>query len=516
MRSVPVHRRAVLKLFGSAAAMSVLLNACGAGPTPSTTAGNAGSTPAGASSATGSQAAPTAAQQAAASPTTAAQQAAAATPTTGQAATGSASGPTPTPNPLASVPIKSGKKVVEWWFGWGGMTALNTFAALGKDFNAKHDDFQVKPLQVSSISQKLLAAIAGGTAPAAETGNLVWSQYWVTGAALPLDDYIKKSSTIQFGDFFEQNVAGGQWKGKTYGIPAVEAFVRVGLCINQDSLSKGGISANDLPMDFDSLYAFAKATTEVESSGAVKAVGIDILDAEGGNFWYWTNAFNLPYYDTEKQKYNFDNDQTTAIFTTIQKFVDITGADKLAGFTNSYGTWTESPTAMLPSGVEMANLNGYWAPGELSKSAPGHKFVYGWIPTPKGKSQKLQIMGGHYGILPKGGSDPDLGFQVLEYVVSKDAMKVLFDGTGWIGARKSFLQQIDVNQYQGLSFYVDSATKATSLQPLLVDPVQAFVTDQWSKVQDSVIYHKMTPKGAAAQLQKAVDIEMKQQFPSGI
>jgi len=45
------------------------------------------------------------------------------------------------------------------------------------------------------------------------------------------------------------------------------------------------------------------------------------------------------------------------------------GVQKIGGFHNSYGTWTESPTAAMPSGVEDMNINGYWAPGELAHSA---------------------------------------------------------------------------------------------------------------------------------------------------
>src|SRR5579884_3133520 len=125
-----LRRRDALKLLGSAAAVTVLLTACGGGQAPAAT-----SAPSNAQPATNNAPQPTTAK-----PTTApASQPAAATPTAAPAAA-AAGGPTPTPNPLASVPIKPGKKVVEWWFGWGGMTALNTFASLGKDFNTKHDD----------------------------------------------------------------------------------------------------------------------------------------------------------------------------------------------------------------------------------------------------------------------------------------------------------------------------------------------------------------------------------------
>jgi hypothetical protein len=54
------------------------------------------------------------------------------------------------------------------------------------------------------------------------------------------------------------------------------------------------------------------------------------------------------------------------------------------------------------------------------------------------------------------------------------------------------------------------------MKGVIVDPVQAFVSDQWSKLQDSVNFHKMTPKDAAAELQKQADTEMQNQFPNGV
>ncbi|HEY3080638.1 MAG TPA: hypothetical protein VGM69_12155 [Chloroflexota bacterium] len=508
-----IRRRQLLKLLGSTATLSVLFTACG-GQTAAPTAG---------SGQTG-QAAPTQApQQAAAAPTKppaaapAPTQAAAATPMQAAAAAGAA---TPTPNPLANVPIKSGKKVIEWWFGWGGMTALQALGAVAKGFNETRDDFQVKPLQVSDVTQKLLAAIAGGTAPAIETGNIVFSQFWAKGAAKPLDDYLKASKSLEPSDFFEANLKAGQWKGKTYGFPAVECFLRWAVCYNQSYAEKAGIQPSEVPTDFDSLYKFAKDTTVVESSGAIKSLGFDPLDAMGGSFgdgdpFYWPAAYNFKYFDESTAKYNFNNPEMIEAFAMVQKFYDIAGAEKIAGFYKSFGTWTESPTAALPSGVEGANINGYWGPGELAKSAPDKKFVYGWVPTAQ-KGVKLQSTGGHYGMLPKGGPEPDLGFQFIEYLNTDPAFDAIYNGTGWLGGRKSYFKKVNVSKYAGLDFYVKSADQATSMWQVIVDPVQAFVSDQWTKLQESVNYHKITPKEAAQQLQQAADTEMKTQFPNGV
>jgi multiple sugar transport system substrate-binding protein len=512
------NRRGVLKILGSAAAFSALA-ACSQTPTASPTTATSPTQPAAAKPTTAPAGATT--PSAAATPAGAATAATgAATPTAGAAQPGAAGAPTATPNPLAAVTIKSGVKTIEWWFGWGGMTALNTFADLSKDFNSTHNDLQVKPLQVSSITEKLLTAIAGGNPPAIETGNITFSEFWIKGAARDLTDYLKKSSVIKSDDIFPDALKAGQWKGKQFGVPAVEGYLRWGLCFNQEFLDKQGIKADQLPSTFDDLYKFAKDVTVVESSGAIKYLGIDMLDTMGGSFgdgdpWYWPAAYGFKYWDEANQKYNLNNEGMIASFEMIQKFYDITGADKIAGFTKSYGTWTESPTAMLPSGVEAANINGYWAPGELAKSAPNRHFVYTYVPTAT-KGQKLQSTGGHYGMLPKGGKDPDQGFQLIEYLNTDKAMQIIFDGTGWIGAHKSFADKIDVKKYEGLEFFVKSASEANPMWQVYVDPIQAFLSNQWTTIQEQVNYHKVAPKDAAAQLQQAADTEMKQQFPQGI
>jgi len=506
MSSGTLRRRDFCKLIGATIGSTALLAACGGAATVATS----GST----------SAAPAQSSSAAASTTAAATASASAAATTSAAAASASANATP--NPLQNVPVKSGKTALDWWFGWGGMTALNTFATLATTFNKEHDDYQVKPLQVSDISTKLQAAIAGGNPPAVETGNINFAQFWVSGAATPLDSYVQKSKLIGVDDIFPANLAAGKWKGKTYGVPAVESFLRWGLCFNKALLDKNGLKTDQLPTDFDTMYQWAKQMTVVESSGAIKVLGFDPLDAMGGSFgdgdpFFWPAAYNFKYYDEAKGQYNFNNDMMIDAMTWVQKFYDIVGADKIAGFTKAYGTWTESPTAMFPAGVEGANINGYWAPGELAKSSPNNEFVYGWVPLPSmNKGKKLQSSGGHYGMLPKGSTNNDQGFAFIEWLNTDEAMQIIFDGTGWLGASKKFLAKVDVSKYKGLDFFVNSAAQADPMWQVLVDPVQAYVTDQWSKLQDQVNFHKMTPKDAAAQLQQAATQEMKNQFPNGV
>ncbi len=506
--------------------MSILVAACGGSPAAAPTAPAAAPTspPAPPPTQAPAPAAPTATTAAAAAaapaatPTTAAA-APAATPTTAAAA--NATAPTATPNPLNDIPIKSGLKLVEWWWPWGGLTGLQALANLAKDFNSANDKFQVKALQVDDFGgQKLLVAVAAGTPPSLETGG-TGIDFWLAGGAQSIDDYLKQSKVIDVSDIFPTSLSAGQLKGKQYGFPQIESYLRHELCVNTALFEKNGRKGSDLQSqvtDLDSLYSWAKELTVVDSSGSVKTLGFDPTDAEGSYFGgAWFSSFGFKYYDSASNKYLLDTDPMVQILTTIQKFTDIVGADKLSGLVKAYGTWTESPTAMFPTGVEAMNVNGYWAPGELSKSSEGKTFAYGWLPVPASrKGTKIATTGGHMSILPKGSPSPDEGFQVIEYLNTTKGMDIIFNTTGWVGASKSYLDKVDASKYPGLDFFIKAIGNATVVwEQGFFEPVGNFAGDQFNKAVDNVNYHKQSPADAAKQMQAAVEAEVKNRFPNG-
>ncbi|HEY3079354.1 MAG TPA: hypothetical protein VGM69_05555 [Chloroflexota bacterium] len=431
--------------------------------------------------------------------------------------------PTATPNPLANVPVKSGMKAVEWWWPWsGGLTGLQTLANLATDFNNTHDKFQVKALPVDGAwgGGKLLTTIAAGNPPSVQTGG-VGGDLWLAGGAITLDDYLKASKVIQLPDIFETNLAGGQFKGKQYGFPQIECFLRGQLCVNKALFEQKGRSAGTLqetPVDLDTLYGWAKDITVLESSGAIKTLGFHPLDAEAEYFGgYWMAAYGHKFYDDASNKYILDHETMVEMLTTIQKFADIAGAEKLTGFVKAYGTWTQSPTAMMPSGVEAMNVNGYWAPGELTKSAPGKSFAFGWMPVPASrKGTKIAQTGGHNSAIPKGAPNADEGFQIIEYLNTPKAMDIVFDTTGWLGSSKSYVAKANVGKYPGLDFYTRAAKDATVTFGTIFNPIGGFVGDQWNVAVEAVNYKKLTPKDAAKQMQSAADRELKNRFPNGV
>src|SRR5690242_10333580 len=222
MAGKQISRRKFLALTAAGGA-SALLAACGAAPTSS----NPGATAAAGAAGTTPPEAGAAGTPAAAATTAAA------------AAGGAAAGGAPTPTGTIP-PVSKVANVIDWWNGWGGQggKALDQVADA---WNKKGKGFKVQRTTVSSVSQKLLTAIAGGNPPDVETGNIAYAEFYARGAMQPLDELIDTSKAFKRTDILDTSWNYAKWEGKTYGVPSVESFLRYALIVNVDLAKKAGL-----------------------------------------------------------------------------------------------------------------------------------------------------------------------------------------------------------------------------------------------------------------------------------
>jgi len=212
--------------------------------------------------------------------------------------------------------------------------------------------------------------------------------------------------------------------------------------------------------------------------------------------------------------FHFDDDRFVDALTTIKRFYDSVGVEKMAGYRSSYGTWTQSPTASFPAGVQAMIVNGPWQPGELFHAAPGKHFRYTWPPMPaERKGIKFQASGGHYGSIPNGAPHPEAAFEFIEFTTTDKAADIVFDQTGWLCPKISWNARLDVSRYEGLDFYIKSIEEADEMWPSAGCPISGFVGDQWWDTVDAVNYHDKSPEEAAKDLQKLCTDELRKSFP---
>jgi ABC-type glycerol-3-phosphate transport system substrate-binding protein len=152
-------------------------------------------------------------------------------------------------------------------------------------------------------------------------------------------------------------------------------------------------------------------------------------------------------------------------------------------------------------------------PGELAKTAPDKSFAYSWFPMSSArKGRKIQTIGNHNAIIPTAAQHRDDGWRLSEFLVSNEAIKIIFDGTGFLAPTREFLASpdsvVNTKQYEGLDFYVNSVKEADELLGWPPCPIEPFAWDQWQKAIDAVIYKQKSIDQELADLQKNATQEL--------
>jgi multiple sugar transport system substrate-binding protein len=389
-------------------------------------------------------------------------------------------------------------------------------------FNAQSETTQVERLQVSEMNDKLLTSIAGGTAPNVGVCCVAYAQLYARDVITPLDDYIDTSANIDKADFVPGLFESMTWQGVTYGVPAFEAGPRYGMIYNKAHVAEAGLDEGALPTTWEEAFEWHEALTQFDDAGNVNIVGFDPLDATGGN----GPRANIPMFqainggkdiwDGETLTFQFDTEEFIGALERVKQFYDLVGVEQMSAFRSNAGGWTSSPSAAIPTGVQSMIITGYYAPGELSVTAPDKEFGVGWAPMPAGREGiKMQSVGGHPAYIPTGTSDPDGSFEFIEFLTSDEAAQIMFDVTGWIGGRTKFYDpnRSDLDKFPGLDWYLQSVQEADEMWACPVIPIDGFINQQRSQTFDNVIFGEKTPAEAAAAIQEACTEELRKEFP---
>lgn len=407
---------------------------------------------------------------------------------------------------------------VELWLNWSGADFQAAMDQMAAQMVTQLPDLNVAWLINSQNETKLPAAIAAGTPPDVTAGGIAYPEIFAKGAATPIDDLLAKGTAIVKSDIPDPAWQYASYKGKTYGVPAIEAFARYGLCLDMTNLQQYGVDAKTLSWDWDTLTQLQQQATKT-SGGAVQVLGIDPL-SENGSFGagsFFAQAWGISTFDAKTLTYNYDNEQLAEAMASIKKLYDLAGGPgPIATWRKQYPQWVGSATAAIPSGVQDMSIIAYFAPGQVAHDAPNRTFAFTWPPVPAAKKgYKIQTVGSHNLLIPAGAKHVAEAFQLIGFLVGDSAEQSLFDHAGFLGARLSFLKKVDTSKYPGLDFYFNSVQQADNVAGPLPDPISSFTGTGWRAAVQSVLSGKAQPADALKQLQQQVTTEYHQRFPNG-
>ncbi len=399
------------------------------------------------------------------------------------------------------------KKIVFWW-GWTPEIHVNAITAAVRKFEERFPNVKVETGQ-HEWGEKLTTAFAAGTPPDLFVLGEVMT-YAAKGVVRALDDYMASSKIANKDAFFDVSMAAASWKGKIYGIPSLEHGPGLGLVFNEAVLEKKGLKApDDLPKTWEQAWEQIQEYSEVDENGNIKLLW---MEPECSIYTWWADMFDVEAYDAPNERITFDKPGWKDIFDFAVRFNKRFGPEKVKAFYESFPGWAAVSGCAICAGVLGGDINGFWAPGELRKTAPQARFAIDWVPVPASrKGTKVQDFGGHCALIARDAKEPDTAWQLAEYLVNDEVNKILFDGCGFLNFTKAFLAHpdtaVDLNQWPELRFYIDSCTKADVMysDP---SPIDAFIWDAYGKALDSAIFGEKTSEQALADLQKMCSDEL--------
>lgn len=410
-----------------------------------------------------------------------------------------------------TLPPAVNKEAIQWWVGWGELVPLFDSFKQMEQYKALmgNTDVEMKP----SISDEVLfTALAAGTPPDIAS-NVSYLDLFARDVCLNIGDWVSASPIIKKDHFISGNWDGGFYKGKQYGVPTLECFVRFGLNYNARLVEAAGLDPDRPPVTWDETLAWHKALTKFDNAGNLLTIGLDPMDAEGsaiGDGFLAARSWGFQWFDPEAGKFNLDNDQMANAFDTYAEFYKIVGPDKMSGMRQvaANETWGGSYNAEVQAMI----IEGYWHPGETQAQKP-EVAQYNratWVPVPEERrGEKVQGTGGHYVVFFKEAKKTEAGFKFAEFLTTDELCDKIFKELGWLPAYKPYLDKADPNAYPGLEFYFRSVKEATDLQPAIACPITSFVQTNYEQLSDDVNRGKMTGKDAAAELQQRCEKEYK-------
>jgi ABC-type glycerol-3-phosphate transport system substrate-binding protein len=307
-------------------------------------------------------------------------------------------------------------------------------------------------------------------------------------------------------------IVQGSWRGQIYGVPGCENFALLAIGFNQRLLQEAGMTGtvDDLPKTWDEALEQVKEFSKIDDAGNIDLLWFTIEETD----WAEQGALiGIETYDAENERFNFDHPGWVEYFQWLADYYDFLGVDKVSSFFDSYPGWSAVPGCSMCVGRQAGGQNGYWWPGELTNTAPDESFIYTWTPMPAIRAGvKLQMIGIHHNMVTKDSPNPEPAWRLAEYLTTNEAIKTIFDGTGFLIPTTSFMQDpasvVDIDKYEGLRFYAESLSQADELVPYPACPVDAIAYDQTRKAIDAVIYKEKSVEQSLADLQSTLTEEL--------
>jgi ABC-type glycerol-3-phosphate transport system substrate-binding protein len=373
-------------------------------------------------------------------------------------------------------------------------------------FNAEVPEITVELTPYRGMYERIVSAVAAGTPPDVHTlpaGQM--GPFARRGLVEPLDERVARSQVAKRDKFLAAQLEVGSYNGKLHALPCWEHAPSAYSFWNQDHLAEAGLP-DRAPASLDEARQWAERLTKFGGDGAIARMGFDPL-AEAGNglLGYWSNAYNVTWYDSRARKVDLLKPGLIAAAEYIAGLYKYLGQDRVQDYRRRYPTFN-SPNAGMPQGVESFKISSGVSVGTLALNAPQVRVGIGWAPAAERGKSVVQLGNGHYMCLAKGAPQPEAAWRFLEFLTTAPAGQLMFDRIGWISYNKEVAQALDTRRAPNARFALDAPTKAQQVLAAVVLPVETtMVADGMQRVLRGEQSAREMLQQATKELQTALD-----------
>lgn len=304
-------------------------------------------------------------------------------------------------------PPPAGPVTLTFWHGYNADTETPFLEkTVIPAFEASHPGITVQSVNIpyDQFHQKLLTAIAGGTAPDLARLDIIWiPEFGDMGALAPLDEVMSDFSTYKDAVFpgpLSTNFVNGHY----YGLP-LDTNTRV-LVYNKDVFSAAGIA--NPPATTDEFLA---------DCAKIKALGANRwCFGDGGTYgwavdpWIWSFGGAMTSPDYTKVDGFLNGPQTVTAYQFMKDAVDkgyfhpgIKG-----GGVDTWGLLGKGQIAMI--------LEGPWFPPSFKQQFPDVK--YGMALMPAGPGGSISVVGGEDITMFQQSKNKEAAAEFIRYMLS--------------------------------------------------------------------------------------------------
>jgi len=281
-------------------------------------------------------------------------------------------------------------------------------------------------------------------------------------------------------------------------------------------LREAGLDPDHLPNTLEGLSAWGEKLNKFDANKNLVRLGFGPT-----GFPTYAAIFGGGLYDWKADKMSIVTPKN------LQALDYITESRKRLGFENmvrfNAGLNMNSFSGGWPfiGGAFSITVDGQWRVEQIRKYAPDLEYRTAPIPPPKGGKALAGYSGGNFMIVPRGAKEPKGAWAFIKYwsgLMDPDTAAEFYTWGGWMplspAVAQAPLYKAYIKKYPQFKTFVD-LMPSENMEVLPPVPYQEFLSDQLTKMEDSVMRGTVSPEAGLKGLAATLDAEIKRRKELG-